>query len=198
MSDIDPTTTPPPDPTQAPPDSEALRHAREAAERAAAAAARVPTLEVENALLRVGVTDEALSGELGQMFRNSIATDESLRGEDGNIDRDKVRAKAIAVGLVSDGEPPPTDEPPTDPATNTETADRLTIGAGGTPPPTPQVPDPDPATAGLENFERAIQAGRSRENAAAEFFDRVIDAGAKGDERVIYDPDRDRGTPVAR
>lgn len=178
------------DPSTPPVETDAMREAREAAERASQrereALARARELETEMAFRDVGLTPDQLDSELGQMFREVIGRDEEAFGDDGpNLDR--IRARAGAIGLLN-AEPTPPPPPPA--AESTGVVDqgqaRTDLGAGAAPVATPHVVDEHPGEKGLEEFFKARAGGASSEDAAAEYLDRVIDAGVKGDDRVIF------------
>lgn len=145
-----------------------------------AAQARVEELETEkadadkiareNVFLRAGVD---LDSELGKLM---------FDGYKGDLNADAVKAYAETVGAGR-------------PATPGATAEQLAEqrereGLTGDIPPPIVEESPDPWEAGYKEFNKRVAKGATRENAAAEVFDRVIDAAARGDERVLFDSER--------
>lgn len=139
-----------------------------AAERDSERAGR-EAAERKLAIVTAGVD---ISTPAGQFFA------ENYKGE---LDPEVVKAQAIAVGAAKAPEPP-APEPPAD---NSQANERLGLGAGdaagvGT------LADEHPVDAGFQAFNAALASGSSRQRAAAHVFDRIIDAAAKGDQRVIH------------
>lgn len=50
--------------------------------------------------------------------------------------------------------------------------------------------NPNPHEAGLAAFHQAVAQGTSREDAAAHYYDRVVDAAGKGDARALLNMDK--------
>jgi len=158
--------------TQPQGESPAMKAAREAADRAADRAGKA---ERENALLRA-LPGVDLDSPLGKMFVSSY---------DGPLESEPIKEAAIAVALISAPEPAPDPTNATDAAAAAARADLQT---GAVPP--QETPDPeeveDPNELGLRKFSEAMKAGRSAENASAEYFDRVVGAAIRGDQRAIW------------
>lgn len=161
-------------------ESAGIQAAREAAERNAGAAARIPDLERENALLRA-VPGELLDTPLGKMFAKSY---------DGPKDRDSILEAAVEVGLVA-GERPVVPPNPDDPSVLLQQT-RQAVNQGAVPPMTPeQIAEQErlahsPQERGLTDFQNALKEGRTRKQASAFFFDSMIGSAQKGDERAIW------------
>jgi len=149
---------------------EASQAARKAAEDQLAAAA---VSAKENAFLRAGVD---LDSPLGKLMFN---------GYDGEVEVDKIKEFAEGIG--------PASAPAAPVVTDAEREQqRLREGLVGDAPPPPAADEADPWKEGFDRFHERLGNGASRENAAAEVFDRVITAAVAKDERVLYDPQRFR------
>lgn len=117
------------------------------------------------------------------------------KGDKAALTADKLLEVAKEWGVVevpkpADAEPPAataeTPAPAADPTTAAEaeahrTADDLANSG--------ETPDPDgstanPAEVGLAMAQKKLAEGGTEAEAAAEYFDRVVDAGGKGDSRV--------------
>lgn len=148
------------------------RAKNEAAEANAQLAVQGATAK-ENIFLRAGVD---IDTPLGKLFFN---------GYDGELDVDKVKAYAAEIGAtgpkLEDAETIPVDE---------RQQQKVRDGLAGEPAPVVTEPETDPWKDGYAAFNDRIARGDTRDRAATEVFDRIIDAATKGDERVIYDPQR--------
>lgn len=137
-------------------------------------AAKADSAERELVFLKAGIDTDTAVGKL------------ALRGYDGDLTVDAVKAFGTEIGAIGAA--------PTTPAveiTDDERAlaqDRQILAGARTDPVEDQ--GEHPALQGVKEFHGAIQRGVPRDNASGHFFDRVFDAAAKGDPRVLYDPDR--------
>lgn len=176
MSDIDLSQLPPPSDDD-PPAIKQLRAALEAKDAKLADATadlqKNAAVHKENAFLRAGIDTASPLGQF--MYENY----------DGELTPDAVKLKAEALGI-----PTGKQEPHVPPATPDE-ADRQRLqtqlnGDGNVPPPAPDDENPDPWDEGYSAFDARMARGATRERAAAEVLDRVVDAAVKGDQRVIF------------
>lgn len=158
-------------------DTPAIAELRQRAEQAAQFEKDLAKRDREVAFLRAGIDTDT---KLGKLFLGSY---------DGDLTPDAIKAEAKELGITPAGSPPPPSGEgegltPEEKKASEERA-RLAAGSqddGYTPPPG------DPAAEGLAEFHRRIDKGTRREEAAAEFVSRQIDAAVRGDERVIYVP----------
>lgn len=182
-----------------PEDTDALREARERLSEGAANRTRADNAEREIALMK------ALPGVDFADARVAMF----MRAYDGKLDGEAIKAQAIAVGVLDapSTEDPPA-APPADPAVSPEEqaiideqtrlqAAREAIRLGAAPPQTQeqllaaQEANTDPRVKGIAEFRRAVEEdGRTREDASAELFDRLVDSAVKGDERVLWTPEK--------
>jgi hypothetical protein len=162
-----------------------LREARErAVERAQKAEKEAADRALEVAMLRAGVDDTT---PVGKMF---------VRAYDGEPDPEAIRTAwqevaPPAATAPPAGEPTPPPAQPNDGPTEAEqaaAAARASLAAGATPP--GEEPSPDPWTAGEAARAEALKAGKTIDNADAEVWDRVFNAAAEGDPRVLHDQGR--------
>lgn len=144
-----------------------LKHLRERAAEADAA-------KRELLFVKAGIDTDSRIGKL------------ALAGYDGDLTVEAVKAFGQEIGAI--GAAPST---PAVDITDDERAlaqDRQVLAGARTDPAEDQ--GEHPALLGVREFHAAVQRGVPRDNAAGHFFDRVFDAAAKGDQRVLYDPDR--------
>lgn len=158
------------------PDSEGMKALRQAADEGKAAKREAAAAQRELALVKAGIDTDT---PLGKMFSTAY---------DGDLTSDAIKAAAAEVGLVKAPEapvPPPTPTPAGVASVDDaqQGSERRNLGAGSEPP--AGAVDEDPRTAGLKDFDQAMQDGKRREDASIGWFGRVVSAGASGDERVI-------------
>lgn len=114
-----------------------------------------------------------------------------LKGYEGDLSVEAIRAEAEQANALKAVEPaapgPPTQEPGTTtaPEDRGQASERSALATAATQP--GAIEQRDPRTVGLEEFQKELANGAQRDDAAAQFVDRVIDAAAKGDKRVIHD-----------
>lgn len=159
---------------------------REAAKAGRSALSEVDQLKRENALLRTGIDT---STPLGRMFAKSY---------DGELTVEAISTAAREVGLLGgdDAGDQPTTDPyqpgdDTPPPANQQIRDQLATGAGAPAVDTNSDRGPDPTDEALRMYQEERKAVGD-ENARLAAFDRLIVAGANGDDRVIFDADRFR------
>lgn len=167
MTFIDPTIDPENDPEPLEPESNDIRSLRRKAEKADA-------LARENALLKAGINTES---PLGAMFRDAYQ---------GELTTDAIKAAWATVAPPAPPEPEPTTDPDPGPDPQAQQfADdrqRLTTGGAGD---LGTEPERDPKKVAIEEGEKALQEGKSREDAMALAFSTLAQAAANGDQRVI-------------
>lgn len=162
-------------------ETQAMRNAREAAERnaetATQAQAEATQLKRENAMLRA-LPGVDMTSPLAEMF---------VRSYQGELDGEAIKAAAQAVGVLpktEDTTPPP---PPAEDQQLSAERQALQTGATFTPPNEQQHREAqDPYDNAMAAFNADLGAGRTREAAAAAYFDHVIGAAVHGDERVQW------------
>lgn len=161
---------------------DALKREQARASQAEANAASNAELARENAFLKAGVD---LESPVGKMF---------TRAYDGELDADAIKAEAAQVGALLDRSDQPTTTPGATSVTPDDirqTQERQALANDGVPPGlVDDGSDVDPLDEGYRRYHERLAAGARREDAAAEVIDRIIDAAARGDERVLYDPQR--------
>jgi hypothetical protein len=161
------------------------------------------TLQTELALTRAGYDT---TSKVGQAFLADVAA--AAAGKKEALTGDLFEKAAKDWGLAPTPAAAPAAQEPATPAapatqqqqegatpapatqtgTGTQEADahRVADELGNT----GEVPDPDastahPADVGLGKFQGRLQEGATPDEAAAEYFDRMVDAGGKGDARVL-------------
>jgi hypothetical protein len=170
---------------------EDIRVLREQAANSAANEERAAQAERRLAFLEAGVDS---STAVGQLF---------IDGYKGELDPNAITEAADKVGALRQApEPPavPTEGQPNQPPGNNystlEAAAQMLAqnGVQGDVPGGARVPDPDPdpIERGFENYTKDVMAGRRRDDAATHVVFGILEAAAKGDERVLFDKDRDR------
>lgn len=138
------------------------------------------------AFLRAGVDEESPAGK---MF---------MKAYDGDLaDLEALKVAATEVGALKATAPP---APPESSVSPEEAAARAAAagitGAGATaggaaPPPKP---DPDPIEEAINvGFNGALANGQARDRAMIPVVGAILEAASKGDTRVLYDANRDRG-----
>lgn len=160
-----------------------LRDARDrAAESAKAEKDRADKAEKKLAFLEAEVD---LNSAVGQLLFDSYV---------GELTTEAIRTRAEELGALKKAEAPSGETPPADENDQNQTKERNDLAGDSQPPGT--TPDADPRIEGLQAARNSMSQGTDRTDAAAQFLNRVVDAAAKGDERVIYNKDRDRGQAV--
>lgn len=149
---------------------------RARAEAASAAEARNAELERQLLFARAGIDYE--DNKVGKMLYKTF---------EGQT-LDELRAEATELGLIggAPATPPPTN-PEVDPQLAAQQQHRQAL-SGGTPSGAEEIESPDPTTYALERYHAARKQGANAEDARALAFDHLLDAAAKGDERVLYVP----------
>ncbi len=139
----------------------ALREKAEQDARELAAARR------ELAFLKAGVD---LDSKMGQVF---------AKGYDGELDPDAIRNEWSELAPKRDEAPP-----------SEEGRIRDTFARDGQVPPDAEDFREDPSEQALREGRDVLAKGGSRERAMNAYIDRMVDAGAKKDQRVVFDRDR--------
>lgn len=153
---------------------------REAAERGKKAADENRKLKLELLLAKAGIdTDSGLGG----MYLRDLAG----QGVDpATLTVDQVQTQAKEMGILKDPEPAQEPAPPVIPDEERQSTQERQALATAAEPPAGAGDDPDPAKVGLAKFFEATAAGSGMERASAEYFHRVLEAAAKGDDRVLF------------
>lgn len=182
MSDIQ---IPPPEANETP----SMRQLREAYDRAMAdanAAREEATTNAAAARELVFVKAKVKNDPMGAYFMQTYQ---------GELTEEAVKAAAGALGLIEDESAPPPPPPPPpggeqqlSPEELRQQQERAALAAGGGD--AGKLIDEDPKEAGLKAFNDALARGETRERAASEYFHRLADAGVKGDDRVIWTPEK--------
>jgi ribosomal protein L12E/L44/L45/RPP1/RPP2 len=140
-------------------------------------------LQRENAMLKAGIDTDS---DLGTMF---------VKAYDGDLNPEVIRAAWAKIAPAEKpAEPKPDDGEP--PAAEREGDKRfeeerhLLVASGS--PDDGRPPDRDPRKTAVEAGQKALQEGKSRDEALAETFSALVAAAAAGDERAMWHPDRDR------
>ncbi len=172
-------------------ETQALKDAREAAERNAGAAKDRDAVAKENALLKA-LPGVDLDSDLAKMF---------VKSYDGELTKEAIQTAAVSVGLFTAEAPPE----PGDPADVELQAAREALRTGSVPPKTRETLEAeaalavDPRVEGIRAFRVATEEhGQSRVDASAQFFDRQIAAAQRGDERVLWSPEKHRANAEGR
>lgn len=152
--------------------------------------------KVELAFTRAGIDTTGPAGQaMIEKYAGANVGSKELR--DAALAAEKLTAVAKEWGLVKDATPPANETPApdapasaSDPATPPVTPDEAdahrssdTLANGGVAP-DPEDSNAHPAEVGLAMAQKRLQEGGTEREAAAEYFDRVVDAGAKGDPRI--------------
>lgn len=139
----------------------ALREKAEQDARELAAARR------ELAFLKAGVD---LDSKMGQVF---------AKGYDGELDPEAIRGEWSELAPKRDEAPP-----------SEEGRVRDTFARDGQVPPDANDFREDPVESALKEGRDIMTRGGSREQGMSAYIDRMVDAGARGDQRVVFDRDR--------
>lgn len=147
---------------------------REAAKRGRTAAQEAAALKRENAFLKAGVPTDS---PLGEMFAKAY---------DGELTAEAISEAASKIGLLGGNDA--TSQPDAQPPASEQI--RQTLNEGNpTSVSTTDDRGPDPTDNALRSFQtERLQIGE--ENARLAAFDRMVVAGANGDQRAIFDADR--------
>lgn len=182
------------DQSQNPPnETSSVRELREAYERSQEAAREANARADQNAaaarelvFVKAGIKDDPM----GLYFQQTY---------NGDLTEEAVKAAAEPLGLLKGDETKPgtegegkEKEPVTQPTEEQlrEQRERAALGAQHEPP--GEMTPEHPGEAGLNQFFKSLSEGETRDRAAAQYFDRVVDARVKGDERVIWTPEKQR------
>lgn len=157
------------------PERDNLRELREAADRGREAVTRAETVERELAFVKAGIDTDSGVGKL--LFQ-------SYKGE---ATKDAVIAAAAEYGIAPAAaqqiEAPPV---VVDEAERGQARERANLAAAAADPGA-QPPDEDPHEAGIREFHKARAAGASQDDAADQYFGRVLKAAyVDGDPRALY------------
>jgi hypothetical protein len=151
-----------------------IRQLEENARKGAEAEQRALAAERRAAFAEAGIP---LNGDAAQFFRD---------GYKGELTAEAIREKATAVGVLTPAAtPPPPPEPPDTPLLPGEAdfqQERRAL-AGGAPP--DQLPDRDPYEFAREVYDKELEAGREWKHAFGTALNAVVNAGHRGDQRVI-------------
>lgn len=152
--------------------------------------------DVEIAAMKAGLTTE---GKAGQAMLDAVA--DTFVSKKGDLTNDALLAEAKEWGIAPSGTPAaaPSTETPTPPpaaaGTSASGSDEATAHRDANDMATDgKVPNPDdqtahPAELGVKSFYAELESGAPEDDAAAQYFDRVIDAAGKGDQRVLVRKD---------
>jgi hypothetical protein len=149
-----------------------IKALRDAAKRGQAAVQDAAASKRELAFVKAGVDTDSPLGQL------------AMTGYAGDLEPAKIKEFMETLGAGTT--PPPAQEQPT-PEEIAATQQRQQVASGSIPPNNAPPPVADPRQEGLTKFHEALKEGASREDASAEFYDRLIDAAAKGDQRVLLE-----------
>lgn len=138
-------------------------------------------LEKENAFLKAGIdTETPLGALLFQAYDGPLEAD-AIRDAWGKV--------APAPAPPAEGTPPASEAstPPADADQQAFQEERRRLAAGGTGDDGTS-PDRDPRKVAIEDANRLMAEGKSRDEALAEAFSSIAGAAAAGDSRVIWSP----------
>lgn len=149
---------------------------RKAADEGRKAQQALAEMQRELALTKAGVDT---STPTGKMFAKAY---------DGELDTEAIKTAATEVGAIT----PPVEPTPVvvvDPAEVAQTQERAALAAGA------QVStfDPsqvDPRQQGWENYRTERQQGAPNDSAASGYLGPILEAAAKGDDRVLFNRQR--------
>jgi len=154
-------------------ESGGIKELRDAADRGKEAIQERDQLKREMAFLKAGVDTESKAGKL------------LFKAYDGELETDAIQVEwhELVPPLVAETQPEP--EPEVIDATDTQVAEeRQALANDGVP---PENQSENPYEQGHREFKEMVSAGRPNEDATASFVRTVIEAAARGDERVISD-----------
>ena len=143
---------------------------------------------VENAFLRAGVDTAKGAGKIAFEKFEGDATPDAVNAFVTQV------AEEYGFPTETAETPPPEEEkgPEVDPAVQQQRAEQAQIreemAAPGSDADPGQTPNRHPGQEGFEAFKAARTEGVPTDDAAQEYFGRIFDAAAKGDERVLYTP----------
>lgn len=154
------------------PASDGPKALRQAAAEGAKAKAEAEALRREMAFLKAGIDTDT---KLGKLLLNSY---------DGELSVEAIKKEATEIGAIKVEAPAP--EPfKADPADVELANARQALATGATPPEAISV---DPYKAAFDKYYESAQSGSSRDNAMADAVSMILQAGAKGDARVLARP----------
>ena len=149
-------------------DSGGIKDLREAAERGRKATQELDDIKREMAFIKAGVDTESKAGQL------------LYKAYDGELETELIQAEASELGILKgDVQAPPQDSPTEDVAGIQE---REALAGDSV---SPEVNTQSPYEQGFQEFQKAYDAGRSKEDSAAKFVHTVLEAASQGDERVV-------------
>jgi hypothetical protein len=122
----------------------------------------------ELAFLKAGVD---LDSKMGQVF---------AKGYDGELDADAIRSEWSELAPRRDESAPPSDEGRM----------RDSFARDGQVPPNAEDFQEDPVAKALKDGRDMMERGGSRERGMSTYIDQMVDAGARGDKRVVFDRER--------
>jgi hypothetical protein len=167
---------------ETPSDDTNIRALRKKADSADVAARERDEARREVLFLRAGVDPSTPLGKLLFQTYNGSEVDD-------------LKQQATSVGYqfgAATDTPPATQERTYEQDETTQQQFRTQMAAGTPAGQTLEHPEAHPVDVAFDEFFRERQAGIPREEAALAVVDRLIVAGAKGDKRVIFDPDKYR------
>ena len=160
---------------------DAYNRAHERATANADAAAKVPQLERQVALLRAKGDPDTRVGRL-------LLSDDTLDW----TDQEAVKAAWAEVAPSAETPPPPPTETPSGETVDEEALarqrQREALASGSVTPGTE--PTEHPVDEALAMYREGRRKGQTQERAAGPALDHIIDRAVAGDKRVIYDPKR--------
>lgn len=156
-----------------------IRALRQAAEQGKAAQARADKLERDLMFARAGIDTE--TSKVGKMLYQTWDGDDVAA----------LKAEATELGLI--GQPAKAEDPPAPATAPPSEGERqmqdlrgqLQSGTAGQPP--KEADTPSPWEKGYEKFHNDLRAGSPRERAAVDLMQQIVQAGAAGDKRVLFD-----------
>lgn len=169
-----------PEPQGQPQQRDELRDMRRAARRGNQEKARADAAERKLAMVMAGID---ISTPIGALF---------VDGYKGPTDLETLKAEAAKVpGLIQAAAPPPADEPPPppEPPDQGDTDNRDILHSGGIP---PDNTPPDPIKAAIERGTVRIEEGGDEVDGLVEGFRTLYEAGASGDDRALWSPEKHR------
>ncbi len=151
-----------------------IKELREAADRGRKASQELDAMKREMAFLKAGVDTDSKAGQL------------LFKAYDGELDTDLLRTEAEELGILKDVQPVSQSEPDSTEADVQVAQQRRDLAADHI---APEHQTESPYDAGHREFQEMMDAGRPKEDSAARFIHKVLEAagGDSPDQRVISD-----------
>ena len=149
-----------------------IKELRDAADRGKKASQELDQMKREMAFLKAGVDTDSKAGQL------------LFKAYDGDLDTDLIKAEAEELGILKDAAPPPPPEPENSEADVRVAQERRDLAADQI---APENQTESPYDVGHRQFQEMLDAGRPKEDSAARFIHKVLEAasGDNPDSRVI-------------